>query len=136
MKTILKAGAALAFLAVAAYGTQSNADEPTSATNAPAADTGDLLQADSDKPKGEAELDGLSGGAAIEADELSQIAIPTAVNNSTDNDIELSGDNSQLNTGLTEGIQANTGGINSFMQNTGNNVNFQNQTIVQVIMGE
>lgn len=135
MKTILKAGAVLAFLAVAAYGTQSNAEEPASAQGAAAASSADLLGATDQEDAVESEdLDKLNGRELLKSDALAQIAIPTNNNTSTGNDITLDG-GSTLTTGLVEGTQANTGGINSMMQNTGNNVNFQNQTIVQVIMG-
>jgi hypothetical protein len=134
MMTILKAGAALAvFAAIVAYGTQSNADDPFNGAVAPR--EADLFDAVAqDDAVANDELETLSGREAIELDpkELAQIAVPKNNNTSTNNGYEL-GEGASVDTGAADGFTNNNGGINTFMQNTGNHVNFQNNTVVQII---
>ncbi len=135
MKTILKASAALAmFAAMAAYGTQSNADEPLDGAVAPAAEP-DLFDAVSaDGAVANDELDSLSGREAIALDgeTLAQIAVPKNSNTSTNNGYEI-GEGGTLETGTGDAVSNNMGGINTQMVNTGNHVNFQNNTVIQII---
>ena len=134
MMTILKAGAALAvFAAVAAYGAQSNAEEPSTGTVV--STEGDLLDAVAqDDAVANDELETLSGREAIELDSetLAQIAVPKNTNTSTNNGYTI-GEGGNLETGAADAFSSNNGGINTQMVNSGNHVNFQNNTIVQII---
>lgn len=135
MMTILNAGAALAvFAAVAAYGAQSNAEQPFNGPVAPV-DEADLFDAvEQDGAVANDELDSLSGREAIALDgeTLAQIAVPKNSNTSTNNGYDL-GEGASLETGAGDAFTSNNGGINTQMVNTGNHVNFQNNTIVQII---
>ncbi len=135
MKTILMAAAALSFLAVTAYAVQSKAaDGGGLGVAAPVeADLMDVLV--QEDGVGDDVLESLAGRELIEPDELTQIAAPTNNNTST-NEIELNGEGSSLVTGFVAGNQANSGGINNQMINSGNGVNFQNSTVIQIIVGE
>ncbi|MGD9538416.1 MAG: hypothetical protein AB7P52_13345 [Alphaproteobacteria bacterium] len=136
MKTILKAGAALSVLALAAYGTGSNAQDPTGVHVIPLAETGDVLEAvEHGEAVGHDDLSELSGRELLEEADLTQIAAPTNNNVQVGNDVIVS-DNGTLTTGLIEGATNNNGGINTFFQNSGPNASFQNSTTVQIIMGD
>ena len=136
MKTILKAGAALAVLALAAYGTGSNAEEPTGVHVIPLAEGGDVVEAvEHDEAVGHDDLSTLAGRELLEDNDLTQIAAPTNTSIQVGNDVTVD-NGATLTTGLTQGASANNGGINTFFQNTGPNSSFQNSTTVQIIMGD
>ena len=136
MKTILKAGAALAVLALAAYGTGSNAEEPTGVHVIPLAEGGDVVEAiEHDEAVGHDDLSTLAGRELLEEADLTQIAAPTNTHLQVGNDVTIN-DGGTLITGLTEGATANNGGVNTFFQNSGPNASFQNSTTIQVIMGD
>jgi hypothetical protein len=136
MKTILKAGAALAVLALAAYGTGSNAEEPTGVHVIPLAEGGDVVEAiEHDEAVGHDDLADLAGRELLEEADLTQIAAPTNTNIQVGNDVTVN-DGGTLITGLTEGATANNGGVNTFFQNSGPNASFQNSTTIQIIMGD
>jgi hypothetical protein len=136
MKTILKAGAALAVLALAAYGTGSNAEEPTGVHVIPLAEGGDVVGAvEHDEAVGHDDLSTLAGRELLEDADLTQIAAPTNTNIQVGNDVTVD-DGATLITGLTEGATANNGGVNTFFQNSGPNASFQNSTTIQIIMGD
>jgi hypothetical protein len=137
MKTILKASAVLSILALAAYGTGSNAAEPTGVHVIPFDETGgDVLDAvDHGEAVGHDDLSALSGRELLQEGALTQIAAPTNNNNQTDNDITAD-NGGMVISGLVEGTSGNQGGINTFVQNSGPLANIQTSTVVQIIMGD